>query len=126
MKKIAVIFSLVAGSFILVKCTPKASKTIAETPKATTTDVAAAPPSPATPPAAITPAAAAAYTAQQIESGKMIYNNNCGKCHALYSPEKYDQAHWVKILNAMVPKAKLNETDGNLARAYVFANAKQG
>ena len=123
MKKIAVIFSLAAGSFTLIKCTPKASKTIAETPKATTTDVATAPTAPATPPS---PGAATACTAQQIESGKMIYNNNCGKCHGLYAPEKFDQAHWVKILNAMIPKAKLNETDGTLVKAYVFANAKQG
>jgi cytochrome c5 len=125
MRKAAIILSLIAGTFIMVECTPKTGKTISETPKSAPPEVAAAPPEPATPPSA-TVDATAAYTAQQIESGKMIYDNNCGKCHTLYAPGRYDQAHWVKIMNAMVPKAKLNETDGGLARAYVYANAKQG
>ncbi|KAA5536503.1 hypothetical protein F0919_02210 [Taibaiella lutea] len=123
MRKATIILSLMAGTFIMVKCTPKASKTIAETPKATTTDVAA-PPETATPSSATV--AGTTYTAEQIESGKTVYNNNCAKCHKLFATTAFTITQWTPILKGMIPKAKLSETDAMLVKAYVFSNAKQG
>ena len=117
MRKIAVIFSLVAGSFILAKCTPKAGKTISETPKPPTTDVATAPTS---------TAPSASYSEADITAGKTVYANNCAKCHKLYPTAEFTATQWKPILKGMIPKAKLSETDANLVRAYVYSNAKQG
>jgi cytochrome c5 len=122
MRKATIILSLMAGTFIMVKCTPKASKTIAETPK--TAEVTNAPPEPATPVSATVPGTA--YSAEQIESGKTVFNNNCAKCHKLYSPTAFTATQWMPILKGMIPKAKLSETDAILVKAYVFSNAKQG
>lgn len=117
MKKIAVLFSLVAGSFILAKCTPKAGKNISETPNTTTTDVA-------TVPTATVPSTT--YSATDIAAGQTVYTNSCGKCHKLYPPTEFTAAQWTPILKGMIPKAKLNEADANLVRAFVYSNAKHG
>jgi mono/diheme cytochrome c family protein len=105
MKKALVIFSLIAGSVVMVKCSPKAAKS---TTASTTT---------ATKPAA---------TSDQVAAGKVIYNNNCGKCHGLKDPTQYTKDSWNHILQEMIPKAKLNPADGGLVTDYVMANAKQG
>jgi len=123
MKKIAVIFSLVAGTFIMAKCTPKAGKAVAETK----TTAPAPPETPATPPTAtVPPPAGTPVSAADIAAGKSIYNDNCGKCHKLYDPGAFTAAKWGPILKGMIPKARLNDSDGNLVRAYVYSNAKQG
>lgn len=109
MKKVIVIFSIVAVSFAMVKCSPKAAKatTATETKSATAT-------------------VATTSTATQIEAGHVLYTNNCGKCHGLKDPTNYTKESWAQILKGMIPKAKLNTDDGNLVTAYVMANAKQG
>ena len=108
MKKLLVIFSLSLGSVLMAQCTPKAAKAVAETPSATPGE------------------ASVTYSADQLNAGKMIFTGNCAKCHGIKEPETRTAAQWDKILNRMIPKAKLNEADGKLVRAYVMAHAKQG
>jgi len=109
MKKAIVICSMITASVIMVNCSPKTAKTTATTTetKATTT-----------------PSVATTATAAQLETGKSIYNAKCGTCHGLKDPTKYTQESWTHIMKSMIPKAKLNEADGNLVTAYVMANAK--
>lgn len=117
MKKAIVIFSLLAVSFAMVKCSPKANKATTATTTTTATEAT---------PTEVATSTSTAPSAAQIESGKALYTNKCGTCHGLKDPVKYTQESWKHILKSMIPKAKLNEADGNLVTFYVMANAKQG
>lgn len=68
---------------------------------------------------------AAAAQAETIASGKTVYTTRCGRCHGLKNTEAYTPQQWEGILKSMIPKAKLNETEGQQVTAYVMANAKK-
>lgn len=74
----------------------------------------------------VAPAAApAADHAALLEAGKTIYTTKCAKCHPAKPVENYDVAKWEGILKAMIPKAKLDETESAQVTAYVNENAKK-
>ena len=81
-------------------------------------------PPPAEPVAATTPAVAAVDPAM-LEAGKVVFNTKCTKCHPAKIVENYTTEKWVGILQAMIPKAKLDETESAQVTAYVNANAKK-
>lgn len=68
------------------------------------------------------------YTMQELNKGKSLYENNCGTCHSLKSPQAYSEKQWRKILPDMVEKAnkkkkkkgKLNDTDELLIGKYLI------
>ncbi len=60
-----------------------------------------------------------------VDEGKVIYTAKCGKCHDLKDPQTYDAPKWVKIVDWMAPKAKLNATEKENVLAYVSFNAKK-
>lgn len=123
MKKTFVILSLIAGSFALIKCSPKATKPVAETNTPKAADVATTTPAaPTTPTAPATPS----YSDADVAAGHSVYDKSCGNCHKLYDPANFNAARWTVVLNAMIPKSKLSATDAALVRAYVFSNAKKG
>jgi cytochrome c5 len=93
---------------IAAACHKKAVPTA--TPGTTDTNVAAAP---------------AADHAALLEAGKTIYTTKCTKCHPAKPVENYDVAKWEGILKAMIPKAKLDETESAQVTAYVNENAKK-
>lgn len=64
------------------------------------------------------------FTTEQLAQGKAIWQQKCQKCHKLIQPEAYNAQKWKSILDKMVPKAKLEETDAQLVRAFMAANAK--
>jgi len=68
--------------------------------------------------------AASQFTTEQLEQGKTIWEAKCGKCHKLFPTTMYDAKFWKPILDKMVVKAKLEEQDAQLVRAYVVANSK--
>ena len=41
--------------------------------------------------------------------GKNLYENNCAKCHKLFSPSERTKAEWKPILVSMQKKAKLDD-----------------
>jgi len=59
-------------------------------------------------------------------TGKRIFTNRCGRCHALKQVDNYTAERWNNILKAMIPKAKLNETEAQQVTAYVMEYAKRG
>lgn len=89
---------------VLAACSPKVRKPVA---------------------AADTPAPAVHYTAAQLEEGRTIYTNNCGKCHKLFQPAQKSLSKWENVLPRMIKKAKLSEEQGNLVRAYVMSGIKK-
>ncbi len=60
-----------------------------------------------------------------VEAGKTVYTTKCTKCHALKVVDNYTVEKWTGILQSMIPKAKLDETESAQVTAYVTANAKK-
>lgn len=104
MKKTLSITAIFLGSIILYSCTPKAAKTV--TPSDSNEAYRAF---------------VNNYNEQSLASGKTLYLNNCAKCHKLKDEQNYTIDKWDKILDRMIPKAKLSEEDGKLVRAYVYS-----
>jgi hypothetical protein len=69
--------------------------------------------------------AAAAPDAALVEAGKNVYATKCTKCHAAKVVENYTAEKWVGILAAMIPKAKLDDTETAQVTAFVNAGAKK-
>jgi len=60
-----------------------------------------------------------------ITAGHQIFEQNCNKCHRLFSPNEFKEKRWVRIIDEMAPKAKLNDNEKQKVLAYVVANAKK-
>lgn len=90
----------------MVACFPMASKTIRALPVETKQQILAQ------------------YSTEQLKEGEQLFINNCGSCHKLKAAETQTPERWNKIVKRMIPKAKLNDQDGMLVRAYLIANAK--
>jgi cytochrome c5 len=103
-KKLILLSALAISSVLLVQCSPKTAKSTVGT----------------------TTQAEPKYTAAQIAEGHTIYTNNCGKCHKLFQPQDKSLDKWNSILPRMIGKAKLDDQQGALVRAYVVANIKTG
>ena len=60
-----------------------------------------------------------------IATGKEVYSVKCSKCHEAYEPKEFNEAKWVKLIDWMGPRAKLEANDKEAVLAYVKANAKK-
>jgi cytochrome c5 len=58
-----------------------------------------------------------------LAAGKIIFANNCSRCHDLPKPEQYTTQRWEGILSGMIPRARLNAEQGVHIKAYLKANA---
>lgn len=76
-------------------------------------------------PAATVDSAVAAADPAMLEAGKTVFTTKCAKCHAAKVVEDYTVERWAGILQSMIPKAKLDETEAAQVTAYVNANAKK-
>ncbi|MEI6576207.1 MAG: cytochrome c [Bacteroidota bacterium] len=52
--------------------------------------------------------------------GMQLYKNSCHKCHGLKKPNRYNAEQWVKILDKMQPKAKIDNEQRKLIYAYLI------
>jgi hypothetical protein len=55
----------------------------------------------------------------ELQQGKEIFSNKCGRCHKLPKPEKHMPEEWTKILEKMAPKAKLTADQTALVFKYI-------
>ncbi|MFK7030951.1 c-type cytochrome [Flavobacterium oreochromis] len=55
----------------------------------------------------------------EIAEGKLLYENNCAKCHKLFPVSKHDKAGWTKTVDRMAPKAKLTDDQKLLVYNYL-------
>ena len=69
------------------------------------------------------PAKPLTYVKPDIERGKVIFANRCGKCHGLTKPDDYTAKRWEEILSYMIPRARLSNEHGVHVRAYLEVNA---
>lgn len=65
-------------------------------------------------------------TLSQLSQGKMLYEQNCGKCHKLKKPTSLNEDGWNKIVPIMAKKAKVdNDTEG-LILQYLVVMCEKG
>jgi hypothetical protein len=50
------------------------------------------------------------------------YKDNCGNCHFLYRPEKYNKNEWDHILQEMKTEAKLTDDNVVLIKKYLYTH----
>ncbi len=55
----------------------------------------------------------------ELAEAKLIYENNCAKCHKLYQPESRTAEQWQPILLKMQKKAKISDADREKIYSYV-------
>lgn len=65
-----------------------------------------------------------ANTVEQLAMGKTIFDNSCAKCHDLPNPTDHSAQDWVGIMNAMAPKAKLNDAQHATVYNYIVSVKK--
>jgi hypothetical protein len=58
-------------------------------------------------------------TLAELQQGRTLYINNCGKCHSLISPDDYTPTDWNSILASMAPKTSMNSSQVTLVKKYV-------
>ena len=59
---------------------------------------------------------------ENVVKGKALYENNCGKCHRLFSPAEETAENWEPILKRMQKKARLEDGDMALIHDYIIDN----
>jgi len=55
--------------------------------------------------------------------GQRVFTNQCGKCHDLPDPAKYNAERWDGILRVMILRAGISRVNEVHLTAYVKANA---
>ncbi len=60
-----------------------------------------------------------------ILAGHQLFDQNCSKCHRLFSPTEFNGKRWVRIIDEMAPRARLNAEDKSKVLAFVLSNAKK-
>jgi mono/diheme cytochrome c family protein len=60
-------------------------------------------------------------SADVLERGRMIYLNQCAKCHTAEPVDRYSLLQWQKILPEMNEEAKLNRAQAAEVEAYIRA-----
>ncbi|NHN27924.1 cytochrome c [Flavobacterium jejuense] len=58
----------------------------------------------------------------ELAQGKVLYENNCGKCHTLHSADKYSKEQWSPIVLRMQKKARVNDEQRELIYNYLVMN----
>ena len=72
-----------------------------------------------TPPTPEPPVENAPAMSADVSAGKVIFNNDCAKCHSAKVIDDYTQQQWTGILRKMIIKAKLDETKASQVTQYV-------
>lgn len=93
--------------------TAQASPSASSTPAAAATDVETAV-------AVATKNPTATVLTPELAAGKMSYENNCAKCHKLFSPKDFSKAEWAPILVSMQKKAHLSDAEMAPITNYIY------
>ena len=88
------LFAMATIGIFIFACSPKVSQ----------------PEAPKTPEAPLSP---------ELAAGKMLYENNCGKCHKLYDRSAFSKENWRPIVERMTRKARLTSEQGEKIYSYI-------
>ena len=58
-------------------------------------------------------------TLSDLQAGRSVFINSCGRCHTLYSPDNLSVANWKTIVPNMASKAGLSATETAQVTKYV-------
>jgi mono/diheme cytochrome c family protein len=58
-------------------------------------------------------------TLTDLQKGKILYLNNCSKCHQYYTPDSFSVSKWKDIEPTMAQYAKLTTEEGVFVLKYV-------
>jgi len=58
-------------------------------------------------------------TLSDLQAGRAIFINSCGRCHSLYSPDNFSAANWKTIVPNMASRAGLSATETAQVTKYV-------
>ncbi len=106
MKKIVVLLAICGVSVFLADCSKKMAPTKSLSPAEEVAEMNQK------------------YNAAQIAQGKIVFEQNCGKCHELHQPAEFTIPKWDKILPKMCKKSELSAEQAGIVRAWVITNAK--
>ena len=63
-------------------------------------------------------------TADPIVKGRLLYENSCNRCHALYMPRSYTKADWRFYVRKYAPRARISQEEAGLVVGYLRKNAR--
>ena len=61
-------------------------------------------------------------TLVSLQKGRTLYSDNCGNCHKLHKPSKYNRDEWIGILDKMQKPAKIDDKQKGLILQYLQLN----
>ena len=59
-----------------------------------------------------------------VHKGRILYENSCDRCHALYMPRSYSLNDWLYFVGKYAPRARLREGEDKLVLLYLGRNAR--
>ncbi|PZO30979.1 MAG: cytochrome C [Flavobacteriaceae bacterium] len=60
----------------------------------------------------------------ELTEGKMLYENNCNKCHELFEPKRFTASQWSPIVYRMQKEAGITDVDREKIYKYLTANSQ--
>lgn len=58
-------------------------------------------------------------TLADLQAGRELFINNCGRCHNLYNPDSYTASNWKTIVPGMASRAGLSSAQASQVTKYV-------
>jgi hypothetical protein len=58
-------------------------------------------------------------TLKDLQQGRVLYIDNCSRCHGLYSPDNFTSTQWSGILSQMGPRTGMTSNELSLVAKYV-------
>lgn len=101
------ILSIAALALIIYSCKSSSGTTAANETR------------PAATPAPATASAGPSVMTPELAEGKSLYDNNCAKCHRLFSPNEFSAEDWKPIVAKMQKKAHLDDLQGQKIYNYL-------
>jgi hypothetical protein len=64
-------------------------------------------------------------TLAELNKGKLLFEQNCHKCHSYHKPNEHTELEWMNIIPLMCSRAKLDNVSQSYILKYVIAFSKQ-
>lgn len=61
---------------------------------------------------------------ETLKKGRELYVTKCGSCHNLFLPSRYTQTQWVKIVDNMKVRSKIDNMQVQEINQYLKLSAK--
>ena len=58
-------------------------------------------------------------TLADLQAGRELFINNCGRCHNLYNPDSYSASNWKTIVPGMASRAGLSTAEASQVTKYL-------